>query len=207
MRNLTVWRIDKLAKKVGDRVLSSTLAQFSIPLNKEVEDFIRNKALQATKLKSSITYVLVDEDIAEVIGYFTLLVKPFTIPASCLSSTNRRLISRFSEVNEETGNYTASVFLLAQIGKNYAIQRQYQVSGRDLLEVALDKLRAVQDLIGGKLVLIERETERMKLHDFYKANGFKSWNSRYDKNECPVRSDDPSDREHCLTFFTSATRQ
>ena len=183
MRNLTVWRIDKLAKKVGDRVLSSTLAQFSIPLNKEVEDFIRNKALQATKLKSSITYVLVDEDIAEVIGYFTLLVKPFTIPASCLSSTNRRLISRFSEVNEETGNYTASVFLLAQIGKNYAIQRQYQVSGRDLLEVALDKLRAVQDLIGGKLVLIERETERMKLHDFYKANGFKSWNSRYDKND------------------------
>lgn len=183
MRNLTVWRIDKLAKKVGDRVLSSTLAQFSIPLNKEVEDFIRNKALQATKLKSSITYVLVDEDIAEVIGYFTLLVKPFTIPASCLSSTNRRLISRFSEVNEETGNYTASVFLLAQIGKNYAIQRQYQVSGRDLLEVALDKLRAAQDLIGGKLVLIERETERMKLHDFYKANGFKSWNSRYDKND------------------------
>ena len=183
MRNLTVWRIDKLAKKVGDRVLSSTLAQFSIPLNKEVEDFIRNKALQATKLKSSITYVLVDEDIAEVIGYFTLLVKPFTIPASCLSSTNRRLISRFSEVNEETGNYTASVFFLAQIGKNYAIQRQYQVSGRDLLEVALDKLRAAQDLIGGKLVLIERETERMKLHDFYKANGFKSWNSRYDKND------------------------
>ena len=183
MRNLTVWRIDKLAKKVGDRVLSSTLAQFSIPLNKEVEDFIRNKALQATKLKSSITYVLVDEDIAEVIGYFTLLVKPFTIPASCLSSTNRRLISRFSEVNEDTGNYTASVFLLAQIGKNYAIQRQYQVSGRDLLEVALDKLRAAQDLIGGKLVLIERETERMKLHDFYKANGFKSWNSRYDKND------------------------
>ena len=183
MRNLTVWRIDKLAKKVGDSVLSSTLSQFSIPLNKEVEGFIRNKALQATKLKSSVTYVLVDEDIAEVIGYFTLLVKPFTIPASSLSSANRRLISRFSEVNEETGNYTASVFLLAQIGKNYAVQRQYQVSGRDLLEVALDKLRAVQDLIGGKLVLIEREVERMKLHDFYKANGFKSWNSRYDKND------------------------
>ena len=183
MRNLTVWRIDKLAKKVGDSVLSSTLSQFSIPLNKEVEGFIRNKALQATKLKSSVTYVLVDEDIAEVIGYFTLLVKPFTIPASSLSSANRRLISRFSEVNEETGNYTASVFLLAQIGKNYAVQRQYQVSGRDLLEVALDKLRAVQDLIGGKLVLIEREAERMNLHDFYKANGFKSWNSRYDKND------------------------
>lgn len=183
MRNLTVWRIDKFAKKVGERVMSSTLSQFSIPLNKEVEDFIRNKALQATRLKSSMSYVIVDEDIAEIIGYFTLLVKPFTIPANRLSSTNRRLISRFSEVNAETGNYTSSVYLLAQIGKNFSVQSQYQISGQDLLAIALEKLRTAQDLVGGKLVLIEREADREKLYDFYKANGFKSWNSRYDKND------------------------
>lgn len=183
MRNLTVWRIDKFAKKVGERVMSSTLSQFSIPLNKEVEDFIRNKALQATRLKSSMSYVIVDEDIAEIVGYFTLLVKPFTIPANRLSSTNRRLISRFSEVNAETGNYTSSVYLLAQIGKNFSVQSQYQIPGQDLLAIALEKLRTAQDLVGGKLVLIEREADREKLYDFYKANGFKSWNSRYDKND------------------------
>ena len=183
MRKLSVWRIDKFAKTVGEAVLSSTLSSFAVPLNSEVEDFIRNKALQATKLKSSISYLVIDEDLADVVGYFTLLVKPFTIQAESLSSKNRRLIARFAEENTEAGDYTASVYLIAQIGKNYAIEEPLQISGGDLLNMALDKLRAAQDLVGGKLVLVEREADRAKLLEFYNANGFKSWNGRYDKKD------------------------
>ena len=183
MRKLSVWRIDKFAKTVGEAVLSSTLSSFAVPLNSEVEDFIRKKALQATKLKSSISYLVIDEDLADVVGYFTLLVKPFTIQAASLSSKNRRLIARFAEENTEAGDYTASVYLIAQIGKNYAIDEPLQISGGDLLNMALDKLRAAQDLVGGKLVLVEREADRAKLLEFYNANGFKSWNGRYDKKD------------------------
>ena len=183
MRKLSVWRIDKFAKMVGEAVLSSTLSSFAVPLNSEVEDFIRKKALQATKLKSSISYLVIDEDLADVVGYFTLLVKPFTIQAASLSSKNRRLIARFAEENTEAGDYTASVYLIAQIGKNYAIEEPLQISGGDLLNMALDKLRAAQDLVGGKLVLVEREADRAKLLEFYNANGFKSWNGRYDKKD------------------------
>ena len=183
MRKLSVWRIDKFAKTVGEAVLSSTLSSFAVPLNSEVEDFIRKKALQATKLKSSISYLVIDEDLADVVGYFTLLVKPFTIQAASLSSKNRRLIARFAEENTEAGDYTASVYLIAQIGKNYAIEAPLQISGGALLNMALDKLRAAQDLVGGKLVLVEREADRAKLLEFYNANGFKSWNGRYDKKD------------------------
>lgn len=183
MRKLSVWRIDKFAKTVGEAVLSSTLSSFAVPLNSEVEDFIRKKALQATKLKSSISYLVIDEDLADVVGYFTLLVKPFTIQAASLSSKNRRLLARFAEENTEAGDYTASVYLIAQIGKNYAIEEPLQISGGDLLNMALDKLRAAQDLVGGKLVLVEREADRAKLLEFYNANGFKSWNGRYDKKD------------------------
>ena len=183
MRKLSVWRIDKFAKTVGEAVLSSTLSSFAVPLNSEVEDFIRKKALQATKLKSSISYLVIDEDLADVVGYFTLLVKPFTIQAASLSSKNRRLIARFAEENTEAGDYTASVYLIAQIGKNYAIEEPLQISGGDLLNMALDKLRAAQDLVGGKLVLVEREADRAKLLEFYNANGLKSWNGRYDKKD------------------------
>ena len=183
MRKLSVWRIDKFAKTVGEAVLSSTLSSFAVPSNSEVENFIRKKALQATKLKSSISYLVIDEDLADVVGYFTLLVKPFTIQAASLSSKNRRLIARFAEENTEAGDYTASVYLIAQIGKNYAIEEPLQISGGDLLNMALDKLRAAQDLVGGKLVLVEREADRAKLLEFYNANGFKSWNGRYDKKD------------------------
>ncbi len=91
------------------------------------------------------------------------------------------MIARFSEENVETGDCTASVYLIAQIGKNYSIQEELQFSGNDLLNLALDKLRAAQGLIGGKLVLVEREADREKLLKFYSDNGFKSWNGRYDK--------------------------
>ena len=52
-----------------------------------------------------------------------------------------------------------------------------------MLNMALDKLRTAQDLVGGKLVLVEREADRDKLLTFYSANGFKSWNARYDKGD------------------------
>ena len=52
------------------------------------------------------------------------------------------------------------------------------LSGRELLQLAFAKLREVNDRIGGKIVLVERESDRPKLHAFYSANGFSSWNER-----------------------------
>ena len=72
------------------------------------------------------------------------------IHESKLSKTNIRLISRFAERNEETGLFTAALYLFAQIGKNYALPEDCRISGGDLISLALDKLRAAQDLVGGK---------------------------------------------------------
>ena len=118
-----------------------------------------------------------------VLGYFTLVLKPFTVHESKLSKSNVRMISRFAERNDETHTFTATVYLIAQIGKNYAIDEDRRISGKDLLNLAFDKLRAAQDLVGGKMVMVEREADRDKLHSFYAANGFKSWNARFDKRD------------------------
>lgn len=42
---------------------------------------------------------------------------------------------------------------------------------------ALSPEVSAQALVGGKPVLVERETDRPKLLDFYRANNFKSWNT------------------------------
>ena len=42
----------------------------------------------------------------------------------------------------------------------------------------MEKVRAAQDFVGGKLVLVEREQDREKLLAFYMSNHFKSWNVR-----------------------------
>ena len=163
----------------GDALFSG----FACPLNQEVDDFLKIKAVQSNNLKASVSYLVVDPVTAELLGYFTLVLKPFTVHESKLSKSNIRLISRFAERNDETQTFTASVYLIAQIGKNYAVEANRRISGKDLLDLAFDKLRAAQDLVGGKMVMVEREADREKLHDFYAANGFKSWNARFDKRD------------------------
>ena len=163
----------------GDALFSG----FACPFNKEVEDFLKNKAVQSNKLNASVSYLVVDSETAVLLGYFTLVLKPFTIHESKLSKTNIRLISRFAERNDETGSFTAGLYLIAQIGKNYALPEECRISGGDLMSLALDKLRAAQDLVGGKMVMVEREADREKLLSFYQSNGFKSWNTRFDKKD------------------------
>ena len=163
----------------GDALFSG----FACPFNKEVEDFLKNKAVQSNKLNASVSYLVVDSETAVLLGYFTLVLKPFTIHESKLSKTNIRMISRFAERNDETGSFTAGLYLIAQIGKNYALPEECRISGGDLMSLALDKLRAAQDLVGGKMVMVEREADREKLLSFYQSNGFKSWNARFDKKD------------------------
>ena len=78
---------------------------------------------------------------------------------------------------------TEALYLIAQIGKNYALPKECRISGGDLMSLSLDKLRAAQDLVGGKMVMVEREADREKLLSFYQSNGFKSWSARFDKKD------------------------
>ena len=181
MKNVAVIPLRKEIE--ADREISRRIKEFECPLNSEVEEFLRKKALQSGLLFASVTYLVLDSSSCELLGYFTLMQKPYTVAEKVLSSANRRMVRRFSDLNCGNGNYTASVFLIAQIGKNYAIEEEKRISGAELLELAFAKLRAVQSLIGGKLVLIERDASRTKLLDFYQANGFKSWSSRHSESD------------------------
>ena len=175
--------IGDYSRCIGETNVDVVLQTFDCGLNFEVQNFLLRKAMQAEKLKSAITYLVFDAQSTDLVGYFTLVLKSFSILRDKLSSNNRKLISRFAELNERSSEYTTALYLIAQIGKNYAIEESQRITGGVLLNLAIEKLRDAQKIVGGKLVLVEREAERTKLHDFYKANGFKSWNSRYDKND------------------------
>jgi hypothetical protein len=178
-----VLELGDYSRCIGEDDVRIVLGTFDCPLNSEVQNFLLHKAAQAEKLKSAITYLVFNAETSGLVGYFTLVLKPFSIARDKLLSNNRKLISRFAELNERTGEYTAALYLIAQIGKNFAVSETESISGRELVELALDRLRNAQRIVGGKLVLVEREADRPKLLDFYNACGFKSWNERYDKGD------------------------
>jgi len=82
-----------------------------------------------------------------------------------------------------TPDYTEEIYLIAQIGKNFAVPKNLAISGADMLAVAMKELSAAQHIVGGKLVMVEREADWPQLLTFYESNGFKSWNKRTDEGD------------------------
>ena len=177
-----VHSLTELAVRYGEDTIQNYLRTFSCPPNSEVEQFLRDKALTSAKLSTSQTYLVVDEATNILLGYYTLVLKSFSVKGSQLSSNNRRLISRFAEEDAD-GNFHAAVYLIAQIGKNFAVETDKRIPGSELIGKALDEFRAIKSRVGGKLVMVEREDDRPKLLTFYQANGFKSWTKRSDAKD------------------------
>lgn len=177
MKGISAYTLLQGEKMMGEEALAIFIQSFSCPKNREVEDFLKNKARHSSRLSSSMTYLVWDDETKELLGYFTLTAKAYSVMGVSLNSKNRRLIERFAEV-DANGYFNAAVYLIAQIGKNYALSEDHRISGNDLLALAIEKLSMVKQSIGGKLVMVEREIDRPKLLDFYESNGFKSWTTR-----------------------------
>lgn len=154
---------------------------FSCPLNAEVQDFLRKKAVHSLHLGASMTYLVYNNKTSCLLGYFTLVLKSFSIEKGKLSKTKCRLIERFADVDKD--RYTAAVYLIAQIGKNFALDDEERISGDELLKLAFEKLYSARELVGGKLVLVERDMKSPELVKFYTRWNFQSWNARHDDKD------------------------
>jgi len=179
---ISLWKLTDFEKAAGAETFARTLSCFSCPLNRDVEDYLKNpkRATNSSHMSSSVTYLILDSQSYDLLGYFTLMMKAYSVEAKLLSSKNRRLVERFSQFSKD-GKCVVPVYLIAQLGKNLALPKEQRISGVDLLKLALDRFHNVRKEIGGKLVMVERETNRPKLMEFYNKNGFKSWTRRFDE--------------------------
>ena len=181
---ISLWKLTDFENAVGEKMFADTLSCFSCPLNKDVEDYLKNpkRATNSSHMSSSVTYLVLDPQTYGVLGYFTLMMKAYSVESKQLSSKNRRLVERFSEVDKQ-GKFVVPVYLIAQLGKNFALPKEKQIAGVDLLQLAIDRFSRVRGEIGGKLVMVEREVDCPKLLEFYTKNGFKSWTRRINEKD------------------------
>ena len=181
---ISLWKLTDFEKAVGEKLFADTLSCFSCPLNKDVEDYLKNpkRATNSSHMSSSVTYLVLDPQTYGVLGYFTLMMKAYSVGSGQLSSKNRRLVERFSQVDKK-GKFVVPVYLIAQLGKNFALPKEKQIAGVDLLKLAIDRFSKVKGEIGGKLVMVEREADCPKLLEFYTKNGFKSWTRRINEKD------------------------
>lgn len=183
MNNHSIFNILDMLESLGEDEVRSILSDFSCPMNAEIEDFLHNKAIDFAKRKMSISY-LVFNDEQQLVGYFTLTHKTSIIASEAISKTSERKLAMHAKLDECTSSYDVSAFLIAQFGKNYAVQDGAAINGNRLMDYVFDLLLRVQHLVGGGVVFLECE-EKDKLLEFYQNdnNRFKLYGERYSEKE------------------------
>ena len=169
-KQFLVAHILDLIESSGEDEVRDRLSAFSCPLNPEVEGFLKKNAIDFSLRKSSVTYMVVDEDDAEFVGYFTLTHRPISISAEGLSKNMCKRISNHTRLDESSNEYPVSAFLLAQIGKNYAIDNGSRITGKELISLSLDSINGIRRLVGGGVVYLDCE-DKPKLRTFYESEG------------------------------------
>ena len=162
---------------IGEENLSDLLSDFSCPQNPDVEYFLLHNAIEFTKKDQSITYLVFDTEEALLVGYFSIAVKPISVRASHISKTMAKKLSRVSVPDERTQSYTTAAYLIAQLGKNYSLSKEKQISGSVLLGFALKTISNLKYSVGGVMEFLECEDNDFLLN-FYEQNHFKLFDMR-----------------------------
>lgn len=165
---------------LGESAAKSILSSFSCPLNPDVEHFLRNVAIEFSKQSISSTYLIMASyrNTYVLAGYYTLANKIFCIDKDSLPNRKwKSRMAKFGQFDKTIHRYTVSAPLIGQLGKNYANGYNSLITGDELLKLALDKVREMQNIVGGKIVYLECEQKEM-LIDFYTRNGFVNFGLR-----------------------------
>ena len=129
------------------------------------------------------------QNIASFFGTFDVSL-PFARPLSdklgrrisvyCegLSNTVKRKIARVSKLDKENEQYMLAAYLIAQLGKNFQYENDKRITGKQLLNLAIDKIREIQYMAGGKVMFLEAENKEKLLNFYERENGFKQFNKR-----------------------------
>ena len=91
--------------------LRQAIFEFS-SIDPNVEAFLKYRAEEFARQHKSVTYLVFSSDMAELLGYFTLAIKPFTVEIEKISRTTERAFKKVGRLDKEQNTYTAAAYLI-----------------------------------------------------------------------------------------------
>lgn len=185
MSEFKQFNLSSILEQLGEERTKKILSSFVCPLNEDVQDFCRTKAIEFSKRGFAQTYLIYWQEGAEkeFIGYYTIAMKHFSVNKKQLSNKLFSRVRQHGTYDVSTGEYIISVPLIAQLGKNFDKGNDTLISGSEILQMSIDRIRNIQREIGGKFFYLECE-EKEKLIQFYEKNNFVPFGKRkLDKDE------------------------
>ena len=181
MSSVTTINLLDLVDAIGEEEAKNLLSDFSCSKNQEIEKYVQINALDFAKRKISMTHLVIDEQ-GRIAAMVALTHKAIEIAGEGLSITTRLKLRRFAELDESTGCFSVSAFLIAQFGKGDVADSS--LTGDSLMACAMEILSSAQRMVGGGVVYLECEN-RPKLLQFYEsdANGFRTFGRRLSEKD------------------------
>lgn len=195
IREIFSFNLNDLILQLGEERTKEILSSFECPQNKDVERFIKEKAIVFSKQGIARTHVVFWQGTSEwgiqkeFVGYYTIAPKSIVVYRDCVSHAQWKRVVRFGDKNPKNNKCVFSAPLIGQLGKNFANGNNKLIDGSELLNLALNKIKLVQNEIGGKFTYLECE-DKPKLIKFYEDNGFTVFGKRtLDKDETDINGE------------------
>ncbi len=180
--------LKELLRYAGEDETKNILSSYLCPLNKDVDSFLKHKAVEFSKQGIAATFLVFASYKKDyvLVGYFTLATKIIAVYRTGLSKAMQKRIRKFAQYDSGFKRYHLAASLIGQLGKNYQNNYNNLITGDELLKLACEKVKEIQVNIGGRFVYLECE-DKGKLIDFYSDNGFVRFGNRaLDRDEIGV---------------------
>lgn len=138
------------------------LKTFKCSRNKDLEDFLYNKAFTFEKNLRSRTYLYINNETKEVAAYFTIAIS--MLYTDTISTTTIKLIDGYKDDVK-----TIPCFLIGQLGKSNKYEK-FKI-GEYILEDAVEVIDKAHNALGGRFILLDAVNDD-RLIRFYEDNLF-----------------------------------
>lgn len=165
----TVKLYDLLHSKIGKEGIEKILADFSCPLNKDVEDFVKKKAYDFERVGLSRTYLVYTYDENEnavMCGMYALSPSIIELDEGLTNKMKKKLLGTTYPIGKNIKSY-----LIGQLSKNYSNNNDRYITGEILLELAFDRIRKNNVVVPSTVVHIDCKNVP-QLRKFYEKYGF-----------------------------------
>ena len=146
----------------SNRKVRRLLETFHCARDKDLQDFLHNKAVTFEKNLRSRTYLYIDNTTQEVAAYFTIAIS--TLHTDNISPEVIELLDGYKD-----DVVSIPCFLIGQLGKSDKFEPQK--IGEFILDDAIDTIDQSQKSLGGRFILLDAINKEQIIR-FYAANAF-----------------------------------
>lgn len=178
-----VIRLKDVYLTIGEKETKELIKDFECPLNKDVEYFLKQKAIEFSKQDIAETFLVTMpyKEKNVIVGYFAIANKTTEVSRNMFKGRSKKRFLKFATYRQEYERYCISLPLIGQLGKNFHNEYNKLISGNILLKLACDKIREVQEIMGGRIIYLECE-DKIKLKEFYESNRLRLlWKKKFGK--------------------------